>query len=127
MVGINVQMLRVTGVNNGERCVKIDLTSKSDGFEWSLVAVYGAAQDEFKHVFLAELVRICEQGTKPLLIGGDFNILRWKEEKSNDNFNSHWPFLFNAIIESLELKEIVVWTPVYLGKSQEYTHFRKAR
>jgi hypothetical protein len=39
----------------------------------------------------------------PLLIGGDFNIMRCKEDKNNDNFNSRWPFMFNAIIESLDL------------------------
>ena len=106
LVGINVQTLIVKGVINGDRCVKLDLLSKQDGFEWALVAVYGAAQDQHKQEFLAELARICEQGSKPILIGGDFNILRRKEEKSNDNFNSRWPLLFNAIIESLDLKEI---------------------
>ena len=68
LVGINLQTISVKGVKNGDRCVNFDLTSKSDGFEWSLVTVYGAAQDKHKQEFLAELVRICDQGTKPLLI-----------------------------------------------------------
>jgi hypothetical protein len=41
-------------------------------------------------------------------VGGDFNIIRRKEEKNNDNFNTRWPFLFNAIIESLDLREIAL-------------------
>jgi hypothetical protein len=73
-----------------------------------LVAVYGAAQDEQKPEFLAELVRICEDEPLPMLVGGDFNIIRRKEEKNNDNFNARWPFIFNAIIESLNLREIVL-------------------
>jgi hypothetical protein len=44
----------------------------------------------------------------PLLIGGDFNIIRRKEEKNNNNFNTRWPFMFNAIIESLDLREIAL-------------------
>jgi hypothetical protein len=36
------------------------------------MAVYGAAQDEHKAEFLAELVRLCENETLPLLVGGDF-------------------------------------------------------
>jgi endonuclease/exonuclease/phosphatase family metal-dependent hydrolase len=44
----------------------------------------------------------------PLLIGGDFNIIQRKEEKTNNNFNTRWPFLFNAIIESLDLREIAL-------------------
>ena len=49
---------------------------------------------------------MCESETLPMLVGGDFNIIRRQEEKSNDNFNARWPFIFNAIIESLSLREI---------------------
>jgi exonuclease III len=61
---------------------------------------------EKKPDFLAELVRTCDNETLPLLLGGDFNILRRKEDTNNDNFNGRWPFMFNAIIESLDLREI---------------------
>jgi hypothetical protein len=37
-----------------------------------------------------------------------FNILRWREEKSNDNFNPRWPFVFNSMIENFDLREIVL-------------------
>jgi hypothetical protein len=72
------------------------------------VPVYGAAQDKNKHEFLAELVRTCEVETIPMLLAGYFNILRKPEEKSNDNFNPRWPFIFNAIIENLNLREIAM-------------------
>jgi hypothetical protein len=70
------------------------------------VAVYGAAQDAQKAEFLAELVRICDTNTLPMLVGGDFNIIRRQEEKNNENYNDRWPFMFNTIIESLNLREI---------------------
>jgi hypothetical protein len=56
--------------------VKFHLRCKSDGFEWALVAVYGAVQEAHKPAFLAELVRICENETLPMMVGGDFNIVR---------------------------------------------------
>jgi endonuclease/exonuclease/phosphatase family metal-dependent hydrolase len=43
-----------------------------------------------------------------MLIGGDFNIIRSPREKNNNNYNARWPFVFNAIIESLNLREIVL-------------------
>jgi hypothetical protein len=43
-----------------------------------------------------------------MLVGGDFNIIRGPHEKNNDNFNGRWPFIFNAIIDSLDLREIVL-------------------
>ena len=38
--------------------------------------------------------------------GGDFNIIRTREDKNNDNFDGRWSFMFNTIIESLDLREI---------------------
>jgi hypothetical protein len=106
LAGINNASLMVTKVISGDFCVKFHLKIKWDNFEWALVAVYGAAQDRQKPSFLAELVRICENEMLPLLVRGDFNIIRRKEEKNNENFYARWPFIFNAIIESLDLREI---------------------
>jgi hypothetical protein len=54
--------------------------------------------------FLAEFVRACSNETLTILAGGDFNIIRNPLEKSNDRFDSIWPTLFNACIESLSLR-----------------------
>jgi exonuclease III len=108
LAGINNTSLIVTKVVTGDFCVKFHLKIKRDNFEWALVAVYGAAQDRHKPAFLAELVRICENETLPLMVGGDFNIIRRKEDKNNDNFYARWTFIFNAIIESLDLREIAL-------------------
>jgi hypothetical protein len=33
-------------------------------------------------------------------------LLRFSHEKSRGRFDSHWPFLFNAVIDSLDLREV---------------------
>jgi exonuclease III len=75
-------------------------------FKWALAVAYGSAQNEHKEQFLAELVNMCSHENLPLLIGGDYNILRHLSEKCNDRYNNRWPFLFNAIIDSLNLREL---------------------
>ncbi|KAL5655442.1 hypothetical protein ACJX0J_034763 [Zea mays] len=57
------------------------LCNKSDAFKWVLAVVYGPAQVEKKELFLAELKN------KPLT-------------------DQRWPFLFNVVIDGLNLKEI---------------------
>jgi endonuclease/exonuclease/phosphatase family metal-dependent hydrolase len=52
------------------------------------------------------LVWACSKVSLPLFIGGDFNIIRNPSEKNNDKFDARWPFLFNAIIDGLDLREI---------------------
>ena len=70
LLGFNSTSLSVQDVVSGDFCVKLHLTTRLDGFHWALVVVYGAAQDNKKPEFLAELVRVCEGETAPLLVGG---------------------------------------------------------
>jgi hypothetical protein len=55
--------------------------------------------------FLRELVNLAKDNRHPIIIGGDFNFLRFPHEKSKDIFDNHWSFLFIAIIDSLDLKK----------------------
>ena len=106
-MGINRTELEICSMEEGDFHSKVHLKNKRDYFLWILVAVYGSAQPQCKDVFLSELVRACNHESLPMLIGGDFNIIRRPEEKSNDNFEARWPFLlFNAVIDSLDLREI---------------------
>src|SRR3989337_356352 len=106
LLGVRCETLEVINVVRGDFAVKFRVRSKVDGFRWSLVAVYGAAQPELKAEFLADLVWICGDETLPILVGGDFNIIRRRDEKNNDNFDGRLAMMFNMIIESLNLREI---------------------
>ena len=70
--------------------------------------MYGPAQDEPKADFLREMVNLAKDNPHPLIIGGDFNLLRFPFEKSKGCFDNHWPFLFNAVIDSLDLREVTM-------------------
>jgi hypothetical protein len=35
-------------------------------------------------------------------------LLRFHHEKSKGQFDDHWPFLFNAVIDSLDLREVTM-------------------
>ena len=98
LLGVRCETLEVLNVVRGDFAVKFRVKSKLDGFRWSLVAVYGAIQPELKHDFLADLVRICGDETVPILVGGDFNIIRRQDEKNNDNFYGRWSLMFNMIM-----------------------------
>jgi hypothetical protein len=52
------------------------------------------------------MVHMCNHEQFPILIGGDFNILRNPSEKNNDNFEHQWSFLFNSVIGGLNLREL---------------------
>jgi hypothetical protein len=106
LVGVRSDTMEVLASLDGDYHIKLTIRNKADNFIWSLVAVYGAAQDEFKADFLRELVNLAKDNPHPILIGGDFNLLRFRPEKSKGRFDGHWPFLFNAVIDSLDLREV---------------------
>lgn len=101
-----MDVLDIGSIDEGDFCVKFRLRNRSDNFQWILMAVYGAAQPEFKEIFLTELVHACSKENAPILLGGDFNIIRKPSEKNNDKYENRWPFLFNAVIDGLDLREI---------------------
>jgi hypothetical protein len=106
LLGTNKEKFNVLDIKQGNFTLKFKLHNKEDNFEWKLIAVYGDAQENEKEVFLSELVCMCGTESEPLLVGGDFNIIRGPNEKNNNRFNERWPSLFNAIINNLDLREL---------------------
>ncbi|RLM69761.1 hypothetical protein C2845_PM17G02720 [Panicum miliaceum] len=107
LLGINLLVLHLSVIVEIEFFIKLHLGNKHDDFKLILMVVYGPAQDEFKSTFLSELVRTCKQNPLPTLIGGaGLQHYETQQGENKNNFNSRWPFLFNAVIDSFDLREI---------------------
>jgi hypothetical protein len=106
LVGVRSDTMDILASSDGDYHIKLTIQNRADDFIWSLVAVYGAAQDAFKADYLHELVNLAKDNPYPILIGGDFNLLRFQHKKSKGHFDSHWSFLFNVVIDSLDLREV---------------------
>jgi hypothetical protein len=66
----------------GKFHIKVTLLDLKMDLKWFLVIVYGAAQVCDKEEFLDDLGNVCSKQSLPLLIGGDFNFLRFPSEKN---------------------------------------------
>jgi exonuclease III len=106
ILGVNPLTFDIGQIEEGDFFIRFKLRLKEVDFKFNLISVYGPAQLDLKSKFLSELVRVCSKETIPIIIGGDFNIIRRPEEKNNENFNDRWPFLFNAVIDTLNLREL---------------------
>jgi hypothetical protein len=83
--GIRNDRFDVENFETGEFMIIANVFDKSLNKHWSLANVYGLAQDEFKDSFLIELSSFCFKAKYPMLIGGDFNILRFSSEKTKSS------------------------------------------
>jgi endonuclease/exonuclease/phosphatase (EEP) superfamily protein YafD len=71
-----------------------------------VVGIYGPVDHGRSRAFLDELSLKIASSSRPLLVGGDFNLIRSAADKNNGNLN--WPLidLFNEHIAMWDLQEI---------------------
>ena len=106
LLGVNLLSFDIGEIEEGDFLIRFKVRHREDDYKFNLISVYGPAQMDHKAQFLSEVVRVCSKEALPIVIGGDFNIIRRPDEKNNDNYNDRWSFLFNAVIDSLNLREI---------------------
>jgi hypothetical protein len=82
LLGIDLDVYDIGAIDEGDFYVKFHLCNKNNSFKWALVEVYGPAQDNFKESFLSELVNMCRHEALPIMLGGDFNIIRKLDVKT---------------------------------------------
>jgi hypothetical protein len=71
-----------------------------------MIIVYGPAHHDQSANFISELSRKCMFVTLPLVIGGDFNLIRTSCDKNNSNVNPVLMNMFNMFIDLHQLQEI---------------------
>jgi exonuclease III len=113
LLEVDLSVFDIGAIDEGDFYVKFTLRYKSTDFKFVLYSIYGPTQSQNKGAFLAELANTYSKENLPFLIGGDFNIMRKPEDKSSGDFDTKWPSLFNAVIESLDLREIVMTSRHY--------------
>jgi hypothetical protein len=84
LVGTLLERFDVGSFKQGEFMLQMILWDKFLKIKWNLLVVYGAAQVENKISFLAELSGFCASNSEPMIVGGDFNIIRYTKEKKHN-------------------------------------------
>jgi hypothetical protein len=106
--GIRNDRFDVETFENGEYMIIANVFDKKLTKHWSLVNVYGPAQDEFKDRFLSELSNFCFKAKYHVHMGGDFNILRYSTEKNKKFNENNYSSVFNLIINPYDLRELPI-------------------
>ena len=65
---------------------------------WKLIIVYGPTDHSLSNDFIQELEDICDMVSLPLVVGGDFNLIRNANDKNNDNIDKRQKDLFNGFV-----------------------------
>lgn len=106
LMGIDRGLATVSDEVLGDFYPSCTLTMISDGLKWMLINVYGLAHDDRKREFLEEIQSKVQSSDIPVLLGGDFNLVRRIEEKSSGNVDLNLMDAFNEMINETTLREL---------------------
>jgi hypothetical protein len=87
LVGVKEETYEIEESELGEHHISMVLRSRLSNVRWELITIYGPAQHSFSANFISELPRKCMRSNLPLLLGGDFNLIRFTEDKNNNNLD----------------------------------------
>ena len=86
-------------MDRGQFFVSMELYERALNFKWEVIIVYGPADHSRSASFLDELNRKVSAASLPVVVGGNFNLRRFAEDKSNvleicPRGNNKWFFLY---------------------------------
>ncbi|XP_071677232.1 uncharacterized protein [Lolium perenne] len=106
LLGVNEDSFEVLGWTKGTFFIRADVRQLDNNVKWAFFVVYGPADHRRTQEFLGELTLAVEACDLPLVVGGDFNLIRGAEDKNNCHID--WPRVhrFNDCIANLALREV---------------------
>ena len=84
-------VFEVIGFINQRFSIVATVKNKNDSFTWQMLVVYGSAYLEYKLDFIDELHDTLNVATYPVMICGDFNLVRNDAEKSRGKLTTRLP------------------------------------
>lgn len=105
-MGVKQDLLEIEDWKLGTHSVALQLRHRTLNFRWVQGTVYGPVDHDLSQDFLAELKDICNWFDLPVVLGGDYNLIRESKDKNNGNIDMKLIDLFNHFIGDCNLKEI---------------------
>ena len=106
LLGVKEDTFEVEDMDRGEFFLSMALSHRRSRSRWEVIIVYGPADHARSSAFLAELHAKVSRCTTPLVIAGDFNLIRSPDDKSWANIDLRRMRMFNECIVDLALREI---------------------
>jgi exonuclease III len=106
LLGFRDEFFEVGFWRKGSFFISADILQRNNNLKWRFMLVYGLADHSRTSEFLGELETEVANCLLPIVVAGDFNLVRRAEDKSNGAVN--WPRVrrFNDVLASLALREI---------------------
>jgi exonuclease III len=106
LLGLRDSIFDVGRISLGQFFISASIMCRADNFKFEIVGVYWPADHTHSQEFLQEISARVAVSELPILMGGDFNLLRDAADKNNDRVNWARMDAFNDNIANWGLREI---------------------
>jgi hypothetical protein len=106
LMGVNDEAFEVGAIDQGVFFLSAAVYHRASKFKFQAIGVYGPADHTRSAQFLVELETKVQNSPMPVVVFGDFNLIRGAQDKNNANIN--WPRVnaFNDSIARMALREV---------------------
>ncbi|KAE8795696.1 hypothetical protein D1007_29411 [Hordeum vulgare] len=106
LLGARVNVFDFVALDHGIFWASMVVYHRTLNVVWEVMVVYGLSDHSLSLLFLDEHTTKIDSCNIPLVIGDDFNLLRFPTEKSDSNFSWHLADAFNDFIAACALHEL---------------------
>jgi hypothetical protein len=106
LLGFRDECFDVGAWRQGTFFISATILQRKNNMKWCFFLVYGPADHRRTEEFLGELTQAVAGCNYPVVIGGDFNLIRTADEKNNDNISWSRVRHFNEAIAAMAWREL---------------------
>jgi exonuclease III len=106
LMGFKDSFCEVGIIDRGRFFISAVVLCRTLNLRLEIMGIYEPADHSHSQTFLAEISNKISSSVSPLLVGGDFNLIRGGADKNNDNINWARVDMFNEAIGDWALREI---------------------
>ncbi|KAE8771551.1 hypothetical protein D1007_56571 [Hordeum vulgare] len=106
LLGVKDTTFDVGSMDRGEFFMSMKVWERAANFKWEVIVVYGPTDHTRSQAFLDEMHQMIEATTLPLIIWGDFNLIRSTLDKNNARVGFPGVQRFNDWIADLGIQEL---------------------
>jgi hypothetical protein len=108
LLGIKNDVFEIEHEDSAAYFLDVQIRNRVSNFRFWVVNVYGPAQHENAGDFIQELSEFCDKGNLPILLGGDFNLIRNDKERNIGHGDRKLMEMFNDFIGQFRLRELFI-------------------
>ena len=98
LMGVDLDLFDILSWEIRKFSIACQVNFRPKNLSLTFISVYGSPYEEGKEEFISELHSILMGTSGPMLIAGDFNLVRYQTDKSNGNVDQRWCDKFNSWI-----------------------------